>query len=93
MKKNLLLTLFAIIALACCFGLAWKKSPKPKPQKKLTIEVLIELQEMVGARPDGVIGPETKRLVNAQCKIEKPEYFNNLAAPYHTPSGAPRKDR
>jgi len=92
MKKNLLLTLFAIIVLTLVFGLAWKSSSKPEIEKKLVIEILIELQKRVGASPDGKIGPETTRLVNAQCEMDKPEYHNKLAKPYFTPSGAPRKE-
>lgn len=66
------------------------KYPKPFTPKKLVIERLIAIQEDVGARPDGKIGPETKRLVNAQCKSEKPEYFNKQAKLYFTQSGSPK---
>jgi len=118
MKKNLLLTLFAIIVLTLVFGLAWtagwrkpsrnkverpqamfgaeKSAPNnlkgeyPEIEKKLVIETLIELQKRVGARPDGKIGPETTRLVNAQCERDKLEYHNKLAKPYFTPSGRPK---
>lgn len=67
-----------------------RKFPEPFTPKKLIIECLIAIQEDVGARPDGKIGSETTRLVNAQCELEKPEYFNKQAKPYFTPSGSPK---
>lgn len=73
-----------------CSKLAHKYQ-KPFTPKKLVIERLIAIQEDVGARPDGKIGPETTRLVNAQCELEKPEYFNKQAKPYFTQSGSPKE--
>lgn len=66
--------------------------PEPFEPKKLVIEQVINIQKQVGCKMiDGEIGPEFKRLVNAQCEIDKPEYFNKLAKPYYTPSGAPKE--
>ena len=51
----------------------------PEPAKPLLIERVIEIQEEVGARPDGVIGPESTGLINAKTKEELPEYCNRQA--------------
>ena len=62
----------------------------PEPEEPLVIELVMQVQERCGCKQiDGVIGPETMRLVNAQTKLEEPEYFNRCAAPYFTVSGAP----
>ena len=56
----------------------------------LVIELVMDIQEAVGARPDGVIGPNSTALMNAQTKLDKPLLFDQYAAPFHTVSGAPK---
>ena len=75
-------------------GLIAHKYTEPfTPKKKLVIEQLIDIQEQVGCkRIDGEIGPETTRLVNAQCIKDANEHYNKLAAKFMTTSGAPRKE-
>ena len=87
------------VLLLCCAVMAWPLymmvvQPQPiQSPKKLVIERVMELQEDVGCKLiDGEIGPETTRLVNAQCIKDANEYYNKLAAQYFTPSGAPRKE-
>jgi len=98
MKHIIIHLIITAIFAACLYGVyryvrLLRDYPEAEPelQPKLVIELVFELQEAVGARPDGKIGPETTRLVNAQCEMDKPEYFNKLAKPYFTESGAPKK--
>jgi len=67
-----------------------KRYPEPfTPKKKLVIERVMDIQREVGCvKIDGEIGPESKTKINKQTKLDEPEYFNKLAAPYFTPSGA-----
>jgi len=57
-------------------------SSKPLQQPQTVREKLIEIQRLVGADPDGVIGPETTRLVNEAVEAEEQELFNEYAKPY-----------
>lgn len=59
----------------------------------LIIDKVKELQALVGCEKiDAKIGSETTRLVNAAVKNEERELFNQYAAVYMTPSGAPKTD-
>ena len=76
--KNLIITILALLVFsltAYCVRLHGRRDEV----KPLLIERIIEIQEEVGARPDGVIGPESTGLINAQTKEELPEYCNRQA--------------
>jgi hypothetical protein len=62
-----------------------RRKPLPNEQPKSVARMVKELQERVGAVPDGIIGSETKERVN---KAVEREMFNGYAAEYMTPSGA-----
>ena len=94
------------VLLLCCAVMAWplymmciQAGPEPQQpliigdsnESALVIEVVYWLQEEVGAKRDGVVGPETTQLVNAQSKLDEPELFNKYAAKFMTPSGAKEK--
>jgi hypothetical protein len=77
--------IFQTIGFLCYIGLfvfmfwlliTWQP---PNDEDVLVIEAIIWIQEEVGARPDGVIGPETTTLANAQSKKDLPEYCNRCA--------------
>ena len=93
-QQAVYLTWLAIIILCigtwyCTFKWLTHKCPESEP--KMFVEKFIELQEEAGCKKiDAKVGPEVKTLFNAKLKAELPEYFNKLAAPYMTPSGAPR---
>ena len=89
LKHKLLLTLFAIIALAACFGLGWKYSPCNHREKIRSIgetqqiPSIPDIQRMVGAKPDGIVGPNTIGKWEAA-------YANQETAKFMTPSGGPK---
>jgi hypothetical protein len=58
------------------------KCPEP------TILSILELQEAVGAKPDGIVGPETIRLWQ---QYERDVIFNGYAAEFMTVSGGPKE--
>lgn len=80
MKKNLLLTLFAIVALACYFGLAWKKSPCNHQSDK--IRSIGETQQQLKdagyyhGRIDYIWGKNTER---AYCEYKAAESLRLMA--------------
>ena len=64
----------------CSFKWLTHKCPEPQPR----IMSIIELQEAVGAEPDGIVGPDT---IAAWQQYERDVIFNEYAAPYFTKSG------
>ena len=84
--KRILNILAILLMAACCGGAAFVTcyyfSPLFEPEvveEPLVLELIIQIQEEVGARPDGIVGPEFKRLVNARTRQEEPEYCNRMA--------------
>ena len=76
-----------LVIIAVCFGtwyctFKWVTHKCPEPQQARIMSI-IELQEVIGAEPDGIIGPDT---------IAKWDmaYANQEAAKFMTPSGKPR---
>lgn len=94
--KNLLKILLLVIAYifvffaAMRFGVRIQKQQYIPPYQTFREQVKT-LQQRVGcSKIDGVIGPETTRLVNQAVKAEEPNLFNEYAEKYMTISGAPR---
>jgi len=76
------------VILICCAVMAWpmyfillRAEPEPQPPRLISI---IELQDALGAKPDGIVGPETIRLWQ---QYERDVIFNQYAAKFMTPSG------
>ena len=86
--KNILLILFGfVIVFGTGFAIQYWQTKLPES----VTEQMMAIQEQVGCESiDGVIGPETTRLVNARVEAEQEELFNGYAAQYMTPSGAPK---
>lgn len=75
-KTIVLWALFMALAYLC-LSYNWPTLPsRPEPR----IPSIIELQEAVGAEPDGIVGPDTI------AKWDK-AYANQEAAKFMTPSG------
>ena len=74
--KHLKFTIFCLIIMAIS-GLTgwWLKAVQPRP-----VPSIEDIQRLVGAEVDGVLGPETERLWR---RAE----FNGYATPYFTESG------
>ena len=91
MKK--ILTIMTILLMAACvFGAGYVTSyycsPMLMPSVEVVVEVpmsITELQAILGAKPDGIVGPETIGLWEQYS-------FNRYAARYMTPSGGPKGD-
>ena len=85
-KKQSIYLIWLVILVICV--VPWRtykwithKCPEPQPPRLMSI---IELQEALGAKPDGIVGPETIRLWQ---QYERDVIFNQYAAKYMTPSG------
>ncbi len=83
--KNLTITILFLSCLGLTFWCVrlYRNSIMPKPAE---LPSIIDIQEAVGAKPDGIVGPETIGLWEIA-------YANQEAAKFMTPSGAPRKDK
>lgn len=91
MKRNLLLTLLAIVVLACVFGLAWKYSPCYHktvillPNQGQFQQLLNAIEPNNPIKVDYVIGSDSREKWDRICG-------NEYASVFYTPSGAPRKE-
>ena len=87
---------FSLIAWAC-YNFAstpnWSEpvNTETKPAIVGVKVKVIELQELVDAEPDGIIGYETMEKVNEAVKAEEKELFNSYAEPFFTASGGLEK--
>jgi hypothetical protein len=80
--KMSILSILLLFVLPCGLAFWWTRAyrnqciAKPQPEPVFVFDKVCELQKMVGAKRDGVIGPETMRLVNEAVLAEEPNYCN-----------------